>query len=47
MALADLMALAGRLAPPEPVTPVTRDPLPTGYGAEAQKAAETASFKNQ
>lgn len=45
MALADLRALAHRVPPPEPVTPVTRDPLPTGYKVEAQKTEGNRQFQ--
>ena len=45
MALADLRALAHRVPPPEPVTPVTRDPLRTGYKVEAQKTEGNRQFQ--
>ena len=46
MALADLRVLAGRQAPtPEAVTPVTHNPLPTGYRMGVQKAEENRQFQ--
>jgi len=46
MTLADLRAMARRPAPaPVSVTPVARDPLPTGYRVDAKKIEENRQFQ--